>query len=540
MKQLLPILLLALCYACGDTTVEEIPYTIVKGKILNTSLPKGEMTPSERAEISQNRKEVNLVSTAIRAGLDVPNHQAITDDEGNYHFLIKIDQPTEIRLQYGYAINLPFYAKPGDEIIVDIDYLNQRPENTPPYKIRGDHATLNQQISAFDQLFKDSFQIELNATLPYAIPREFKTQRANITKRIRRLTENYIQKNAANNPILANWVQHHSEYRIAMDYMKYAFRVYGYNQFSPDLKDGFSEHYFDFFDEFPIDNPSAITNLNYQNYLQFYRKYLMSNLRQTTPYQDCVNLPTCNEFEMEIAQLSQELTGSTKDLTLAQQADYHLTRNNAVFLKMGFPLYLKAITDSILAKELVARKAFLYQDRTVDLPKTANLIQSDASGNDILQTIIQRHSNSSILLYFWNTQREITWRYGSSSQSEHIWKGLDSLNIKLVLLAHHSTPNLWKDKIIEHNLIRDQWHLNDEQFTFFEDYFYAHRKPHINYDKIYDRENFILLLDNHQQLATIDDISFRERNFTPLNMLVRQFKYLIEKQRKAQITADAQ
>ena len=540
MKQLLPILLIALCYACGDTLPEEIPYTIIRGKILNPPLPKGEQSHTKRAEILQKRKEINLVSTAIRSGLNVPNHQAMTDDEGNYHFLIRIEQPTEIRLQYGYAINLPLYAKPGDEIVVDIDYLHERSENTPTYKISGDNAALNQQISSFDQLFKDSFRIELNATLPYAIPREFKTQRANITKRIRRLTQNYIKENAANNTILANWVQYHSEYRIAMDYMKYAFRTYGYNQFSPDLKDGFSEHYFDFFDQFPIDNPSAITNLNYQNYLQFYRKYLMSKLRKTAPYQDCVNLPTCNEFEMEITHLSQDLTGQTKDLTLAQQADYHLTRNNAAFLKTGFPLYLKEITDSILTKDLIARKAFLYKDRTVDLPKTANLIQSDANGNDILKAIVQRHPNSSILLYFWNTQRDITWRYSSPSHSEHIWKGLDSLNIKLVLLAHHSTPNLWKDKIIAHNLIQDQWHLNDEQFTFFEDYFYATRKPHMNYDKIYDRENFILLLDNNQQLATLDDISFRERNFTPLNMLVRQFKYMIAKQRKAQITADSQ
>lgn len=492
MKQLLPILLIALCYACGDTSVKEIPYTIIKGNVNRPLLNRIKVTDVNLVEIELERRKIGLVSNAIRSGLNVPNHNGLLDEEGNFHFIIKIDQPTELRLTH-YFRQIPIYAEPGDEITVNLDYTQ---DGIPP-TIEGDNAALNAKISAFDQLFRDSFNVELNATLPYAIPREFKTQRAKITTRIRRLTQNYIKENAANNSILANWVKYHSEYRIAMDYMKYAFRSHGHNQFSPNLKDGFSEHYFDFQEEFPVDNPAAIGNLNYQNYLQFYRKYLISRLKQTAPYQDCVNLPSCNEFEIEIQQLNQTLNGQIKNLTLSQQADYHLTRNNSSFLKYGLPLYLKEITDSILTKELVARKAFLYEDRTVELPKETSLIQTDASGDAILKNIVDRHPNSSILLYFWNTQREINSRYSAPHQTEHIWKSLDSLNIKLVLLAHHSTPNTWKDKIAELNLVRDQWHLTDDQFAFFEDYFYDNRKPHINYDKIYDRENFMLLSTSH-------------------------------------------
>ena len=108
------------------------------------------------------------------------------------------------------------------------------------------------------------------------------------------------------------------------------------------------------------------------------------------------------------------------------------------------------------------------------------------------------------------------------------------------MLAHHSTPNIWKEKIAELGLIGDQWHLTDAQFSFFEDYFHKNRQPHINYDKIYDRENFLLLIDKNQNLNTINEISFRESNFTWLNNLPNRFKYMIEKQRKMQITAKAQ
>lgn len=534
MKQLLPILLIALCYACGDTTIEEIPYTIIKGKIIRPPLNEIE-TEFNFAGRALEKREIGLVSNAVRSGLNVPNHNGQLDEAGNFHFIIKIEEPTEIRLRH-YFKAVPIYVSPGDEITIEIDYT----KDGSPHTVSGGDRELNTKISAYDQLFKDSFRVELRATLPYAIPREFKEQRVKITKRIRRLTQNYIKENAADNPILANWVKNHSEYRIAMDYMKYAFKVYGFNQFSPDLKDGFSEHYFDFWEAFPVDNPSAIANLNYQNYLQFYRKYLISKLRQTAPYQDCVNLPTCNEFEMEVQQLNQILKGSIKNLTLAQQADYHLTRNNPAFLKNGFPLYLTEITDSILTKELIVRKAFLYEDRSFEFPEEANLIQTDASGATILKDIVGRHPNSSILLYFWNTQRDITWQHNSASQSAHIWKSLDSLNIQLVLLAHHSTPNLWKDKIAALHLIGDQWHLTNEQFAFFEDYFHNNRTPHFNYDKILDRENFMLLLDNNQQLATLDDISFRERGFTWISSLPRHFKWLINKNQRTKITADSQ
>ena len=205
---------------------------------------------------------------------------------------------------------------------MDIDFR----EEGNPHTLSGDNTELNQKISAYYQLFRDSFRVELNAALPYVIPREFKTQRRKITERIRKVTEKYIQEEASDNPILANWVKNHSEYRIAMDYMKYAFKTYGISGFggySPDLKEGFSEHYFDFLEEFPVNNPSAITSLNYQNYLQFYRNYILAKLKQTSPYQDCVNLPTCNEFEIEVSQLSNALTGRAKDLSLSQQADYH-------------------------------------------------------------------------------------------------------------------------------------------------------------------------------------------------------------------------
>jgi len=534
MKQYLPILLFLFAYACQNQATKEIPYTIIKGKIIRIPPPENRMTVNgiDWAEIEKRRTQIGVISNAMRSGIEVANHNGNLDVEGNFHFIIKINEPTEIRIKYYYQ-SIPIYVEPGDEVAVILDLT--REEN--PITVTGDHKEISEKFIAFDQLFRDSFNTELNATLPYAIPNEFKTQRAKITKRIRQTTQNFV-KTDGSNEIVANWVQNHAEYRIAMDYLKYAFRTYGFSEYSPNLRAGIGEYYFDFWEEFPVDNPLAIGNLNYQNYLQFYRKYTMAKLRQTTPYQDCVNLPTCNEFEMEVAELSNILTGRTKDLTLSQQADYHLIRNNNAFMKDGFSTYLNEITDSIIHKDLLARKDFLYEERAFEFPKNASLIQSDADGKEILNNIIQRNPNKATLLYFWNTQREIAWYYESEAQLHDVWKSLDSLDIKLVLMTHHSTPNLWKEKIEEYGLIGDLWHLSDKQFSFFEDFFKNNRQPHFNYDKIYDRENFLLLIDRNQNLNTINDISFRESGFTWLNMLPSEFKYLKEKQRKTQITTE--
>jgi len=337
MKQLLPLFLLACVLACGTPTKQEIPLTIIKGTINHS---KDDIHP------------VGLLTSAIRNGIETPNYLVELDTNGQYKFEIPLKEPTEIRLQYGWFSKI-LYVQPTQNITfnktISFDLENGKivlAELDPNLDtIIGPNAVFSQQMNTYNQLFNDSFRVELNATLPYVIPREFKDHRAKITQRIRNFTKDFVEKHAKNNLTLANWVKNHSEYRIAMDYMKYAFKVYGFSQYSPDLKEGFGRHYFDFFEEFPVDNPSAIANLNYQNYLQFYRKYLMAELKQSTSYQDCMKLPSCNEFEMEIVHLGNVLTGK-----------YHLIRNNDAFLKNGLSKYLKEISDSIIIKNLLARK----------------------------------------------------------------------------------------------------------------------------------------------------------------------------------------
>ena len=110
---------------------------------------------------------------------------------------------------------------------------------------------------------------------------------------------------------------------------------------------------------------------------------------------------------------------------------------------------------------------------------------------------------------------------------------MDSLGFDLVLLAHHSTPNIWKEKIVENGLIGDLWHLSDEQFSFFEDFFHATRKPHPRYDKILDRENFMLMMDANGEMTTMNAIQFRETGFFYISSLPYYFKaHLRSQQRK--------
>lgn len=491
MKQFLP-LLLVLFYACSNPPESTISFASINGKINHS---KNAIHP------------VGLFTNATRFGIEKPNHLVALDTNGNYRFEIPLKKPTEVRLQYG-GYSKILYINPTEKLTfnktVSFDVLPNQ-SVSPDYNldtIIGPTADLSLKMNQFNQLFIDSFQVVLNATLSYAIPREFKNQRAEITKRIRHFTQTYIKENKVNNPVLVNWINNHTEYRIAMDYMKYAFKSHYSNNITPLLKEGLLDYYFDFLEEFPINNLNATASLNYQNYLQLYRKYLMAKLVQTTAYQDCKSLPNCNFYDLEVAEIVQHLKGETLDFSLMQQIDKYLTTNNARFLEYGFKSYLSAVKDSLLIQQIQTRKNYLYEERTFDYPDGVTCYQSNGTGEQILKEIAQKHQGRNTLLYFWNTQADLTLPFLSKSKRQSTWQVLDTLNFDLVLLAHHSTPNYWKDFIIEKGLIQDQWHLTDEQYHFFKNHFQNELKKHkSDSDIVYrDYENFILALDKEGSL----------------------------------------
>jgi len=510
MKRYLPLFLLVLFYYCTNQNAQEISFTIISGTIHHS---KTDIHP------------VGLVTSAIRNGIEIPDYLTELDTNGHYSFKIPLEEPTEMRLQYGSYFKI-LYVHPSQNLVfnktVSFDvHPNQSASEKLNWKIDtiiGSTAALSQKMNKYDQLFRDSFQIELYATLPYFIPNEFKTQRSKITNRIERFTKEYIAKNTKDDEALTSWIINHTKYRLGMDYLRYAFKRRNYRQLSPDLKEGFPEAYFDFWETYPIENPAALNSLNYQNYLQLYQKYLFAKLRFTTPYQDCKKFPNCNAFELEINQITKNLSGETKDIVLAQQADYHLIRNDQGFLENGLPLFLKEITDSLKMESVLTRKTFLYEDRPFEFPANASLIQSDATGKEILMRIAEQNADRKTILYFWNTQRPVVKDYPRIPLERSMEK-LDSMNYNLVMLAHHSSVNIWKEKIVEKGLTGEQWHLNDEQFEFFYHYFQVNRKPHANYDRILDRENFLLLINGKRNLSTLDNISFREHSFSYLGGL---------------------
>jgi len=522
MKRYLPILLGLFLFACQIDKEDAIPVTIIKGTIQLPPLRTEENIVNNRFYQTslKERQIVSLVSNAIRNGIEIPNHTVKIDAEGNYEFKVKIKEASEVRLIH-MRNQLPLMVKPGNELTVNLHFTNQENWNDQQYQISGPTAAISEEMIKYNNLFKDSFEIELNATLPYFIPNEFKTQRSKITNRIEHFAKQYIAQYTTDDAELTSWINNHTQYRIGMDYLKYAFKRQNFRQLSPDLKESFPDAYFDFWETYSIENPTALNSLNYQNYLQLYQKYLFAKLRLTTPYQDCKKFPNCNAYEMEVQQIKENLSGAIKDIVLAQQADYHLIRNDQGFLETGLPLFLKEITDSLKMESVLTRKELLYKDRPFEFPSNASLIQSDATGKEILMQIAEQNAERQTILYFWNTQRPILYNY-LPIPFERSMEKLDSMDYNLVMLAHHSSVNIWKEKIVEKGLSGEQWHLNDEQFEFFYNYFQENRKPHANYDRILDRENFLLLINGKRNLSTLDNISFRENSFTFLGSLWRR------------------
>jgi hypothetical protein len=525
LKFVASVLLLAIAVSCSSPEKEN-SYAIIKGKITG---------------FTKDLQEVGLITGAVKNGLKSPNYYAPIDKEGNYQFKVSLHHPKEVRIVYGYRTECILLLHPGDEVHYNFITYNYVPQDSA-FKIpenwikkAGKAMETSEKMNLFNQVFKDSFGLALSSTMSYALTWEFKNHRKKITERIRKFRNEFIEKEAKNNHLLQKWITNHSEYRIAMDYMRYAFKVMAFNKSSPDLKSNISDSYFDFWEEFPIDNPEAINTLNYQNYLVYYRRFLMANLASSTVYNDCKTFPNCNVYELEIEELSNKLKGKVNEFAMAQQVDFHLNNNSTDFLEKGYPLYQQKINDSLIIASIEKTKADLYTPKNIKLPQKAMLYQSDASGEQILSEIAKKHTRHT-LLYFWSAQRPIIGRgFGEKTPTEEIWKKFDTLGLDLVLLAHHSPENSWKEKIAEYGLINDLWLLNEAQYEYFEHQFSQKRRLHRNYDKILYKKDFMLIKDPSNELITFKDIGFRETSFYHLNWLPNYLKWTRKRQLRKQI-----
>jgi hypothetical protein len=512
MKQLF-FLSIVIFSACSAPTEPTFIFTSISGKINHS---KTDLHP------------VGLFTSATNYGLEQANYLTSLDSNGCFRFEIPIKIPTEIRLTYG-SYSKILFVNPGEDLVfnktVSIDIFPDQKQvaSLNLDTVIGNAAKQIHIMNQFDDIFNDSFNMELNATQSYALPREFKSHRAKITKRIRRFSNNFIKKHANKKPVLANWIKSHSEYRIAMDYMKYPFKSLSWNHFSSELKGNVTNNYFDFFEEFPVNNPTAFISLNYQNYLHFYRRYLKILLSKSNHYLDCQSSNNCNIYELELAEFKKHLNGKTLDYTLSQQIDQYLNSNNLKFLELGYNQYLAAINDSLLVQEIQKRKKYLYEERDFNYPDNVNFYQSTGTGEQVLKAIKDKHQNRATLLYFWNTQSQVIWNFSPKSKNALIWDVLDDLNFDLVLLAHHTTDNYWKDFIINKGLVQDQWYLNEEQYQFFQSYFQEEQDRHIPIKRYQQSsENFILALDEQGNLVNSNLF------YSPLSLLAPQINWRIK------------
>ena len=193
MKRYLPILLGIFLFACQSDKEVAIPETIIKGTIQLPPLRTEENivnNPYYRTTLEE-RQKVKLISDAIRNGIEIPNHTIKIDASGNYEFRLKIKEDSEVRLIH-IRTHLPLMVSPGSEVIVNLHFENQENWKGNKYQILGKDASISEAMIRYNNLFRDSFQVELNATLPYFIPNEFKTQRSKITHRIERFAQEYI------------------------------------------------------------------------------------------------------------------------------------------------------------------------------------------------------------------------------------------------------------------------------------------------------------------------------------------------------------
>jgi hypothetical protein len=441
-KSLLGLLFLILMSCMQTNTISEKQTITVSGKIINWS-------KNEQAVKGMYFSINDFVSS------EYMKYKIKIEKNGTFQTSIPTDHAQNFYLSTPYCF-FYLFAEPGSELFVEIDAVKLEKASEKALLFQDDFAEINRQINNFILLYKEwkgDFGDIIEENITKLNGENYKAFRLERYKQDQEYVSNYLKNNEMNAEA-RKWVNLGIKYQCANDLMRY--------RWSHPLKNKLSlavfelpDSYFDFFDEFELDNKDAVINSNYNSYLQEYVKYLeqtkmgngrqqaysdmvefllkkgklvegedafLNKIKKITPEQfsktDGVHLQTITQRNEELIKtgfvtelynnyidyMFNNLVGYTKDACISRFFYSNIELKENIDLIKPFIEHYKQEVKSDFLKKRVLAKFTEVEKLLADLtpPEGANLLVfPHESTNNIFETFLSKYKGKVVYIDFW-------------------------------------------------------------------------------------------------------------------------------------------
>ncbi len=409
------------------------------------------------------------------------------------------------------------FAKPGSELFVEIDAARFEEEGIKAVELGGDQAETNRHICDFmalsNQRLRD-FMYEHQKIIRTLDGEDYKAFRLKKLQEDYDYFSDYLKEHEVTDEA-QNWVKLGIKYECANDLMRYRWLHPIENKLNrTDFK--LPDSYFDFFDEFELDNKDAISSSSFSFYLQEFFMYLrtkefhnngqpdfsafadlfieanvlsddekqfIQKIRNYTPEKlsktEQSQLETILQRNAELVKtgiirkryndfidyLFTNLTGFARDACVSRFFYDTFHRKEEIdLLKPALARFNEVVETTFMKKRVMAKLAAV-EKLLADLspPAGARLFDFPAdSSKALFENFISQYKNKVVYIDVWATWCEPCRRQFPFSNELH--EKLNGEDVAFVYLCGRSPKKLWQATIKEFNLVGDHYFLQNEQY----------------------------------------------------------------------------
>ena len=322
---------------------------------------------------------------------DLRQHIAVPDEKGNFRFEFLKYNEQDAELKAGKNI-IPLYIIPGKKILLQINDLS----STHPVLFSGFNSKFN---TGYYQLKKSltDFITEYDSAGYYIEkkePDDYKSYILNFENKLQAFVDDYSEENSVKTDV-KEW------FKLYIQYYTANHLIYPYNiRFK---KYGVADEYWNFFDEYPVSNESALCCSDYYRYCTNYYIYLTSIKNIASDYFHYYGYDWKKFYTSTVEALDSNLSGTGADILIANQLSRFMTDDVSAFDSSKNNLLSHIESEEI--RNLTSER---FSQLIQALNETNRNIQvfdyrNDSVNTDILAVLQNKHKGKIIYVDNWAT-----------------------------------------------------------------------------------------------------------------------------------------
>ena len=417
--------------------------------------------------------------------LSRPQEKMISFDKtGNFRW--------ETALAHTHAIQMYYYGElfdlllhPGDSIHLIIDAKELKDGEFSwekfysSYSVTGTSEEINRELMKFMRFYNEEvdehdrdIQFMGTATVKQ-YPSIVKEQTHNQT---RKLEEHFSKHNYSKE--LEEWAFRKIKFNSWFNLVYFPI----YNSFATgidiyDYMDSMPSSYFDFLNDWDMDNISYLDNWEY---LVFLGDYFTINVIMAIPEdslveyrKDLVNKGR-RVYDAQVRVVNREMTGFVKDIFLAKIMHQNIAQENYEFLT--YTDYTNLIEDPYINSRINSEiKSMRTRYEEIQQGYTQSILEKDTHDH-LLQRIQSKHPDKTLYINIWSPSCEPCLMQVPYSNA--IKEDLAEMNVDLIFLANNCGEDGWQKAIEAHNIQGDHYRLTKVQYGELSEHYNIKGDPH--------------------------------------------------------------